>query len=117
VIIIAVTKYVKGIITKPKVEEITPKDFNARSGDTGQFSPPRVPRKPGGKASRIIRVKKKGKIRIDKLFIIMVVLNNPFFRFLRTIIKDTTARAGTIPQNGKYTPISINIGKSNTRAN
>jgi hypothetical protein len=117
VTITAVTKYVKGITTKPKVEHITPKDFNARSGDTGQFPPPRIPRKPGGKASKIIKVKKKGKIRIDKLFIIMVVLNSPFFRFLRTITKETMASAGIIPQKGKYTPISIRVGKSNTRPN
>lgn len=114
---IAVTRYVKGIMTKPKMEDINPKLFKAKSGDTGQFSLPRVPRKPGGKASKIIKVKKNGKRRIDKLFIIMLVLNNPFFRFLRAIIKETMASAGTIPQKGKYTPISIRIGKSKTKLN
>jgi len=116
-IITVVIRYVAGRITSPIKEDVTPKDLTTRSDNTGELSPAIAVIKPKGNARRITRVKKKGKRRTDKLFIIMVVLNSPFFRFLITIIKDTTARAGTIPQNGKCTPISINIGKSNTRPN
>jgi hypothetical protein len=74
-------------------------------------------REPGGKSIRIVTVKKRGKRSIDRLFIIRLVFNKPLFKFLLAIIVETIAKAGTIPQKGKWVPINIKIGESKTKPN
>lgn len=70
-----------------------------------------------GKTKNTNDTKKSGERMIDKLFIIRLVFNGPFFKFLITNSKDTTPKAGTADQMGRYTPTNTKIGKRSTRTN
>ncbi len=105
------------MITIPTTEDTRADDFKTKFKVSDPTISPCENRDSRGKSIRIVTVKKRGKRSIEKLFIIKLVFNRPPFKFLLTIIVETIAKAGIIPQKGKWIPINIKIEKSKTKAN
>jgi len=112
-----VVKYVAVMVTIPTTEDTRTDDFKTKSKVSDPTIAPCENRGSRGKSIRIVTVKKRGKRSIDKLLITRFVLSNPLSKFLTTTIMEAIAKAGIIPQRGKYTPINIKVGNNITKAN